>query len=178
MVGGIVALDLDFLGKFGDDAGLDHVLGQVDQHRTGPPGPGDMEGLVDGLGQLVDVLHQVVVLGAGPGDADDVHFLEGVVADQGGGHLAGDDHDGDGVQVGRSDAGHRVGGPGAGGHQGHAHLAGGPGIAVRRMDRGLLVAHQDMLDLRRPGELVIDVQDHAPGVAEDVFHLFPFQTFQ
>ena len=155
-----------------------HVLGQVHQHRTGPPGPGDMEGLVDGLGQVVDVLHQIVVLGAGPGDADDVHFLEGVVADQGGGHLAGDHHDGDGVHVGRSDAGHRVGGPGAGGHQGHAHLAGGPGIAVRRMDRGLLVAHQDMLDLRRPGQLVINIQDHPPGVAEDVFHLFPFQTFQ
>ncbi len=36
VVGGIVALDLDGFGEFGDDAGLDHILGQVDQHRTGP----------------------------------------------------------------------------------------------------------------------------------------------
>ena len=58
---------------------------------TGPGRPvcGDMEGLVDERGELVDVLHQPVVLGAGPRDADGVAFLEGVGADQRGRHLTG-----------------------------------------------------------------------------------------
>jgi hypothetical protein len=40
--------------------------------------------------QIVDVLHQPVVLGARPGDADGVAFLEGIIADQVRRHLAGD----------------------------------------------------------------------------------------
>jgi hypothetical protein len=36
------------------------------------------EGLMQNARQIVDVLDQPVVLGAGPGDADGVAFLEGV----------------------------------------------------------------------------------------------------
>ena len=50
MVGGVVALDLDGLGKLGHRAGLTHILGQVHQHRPRPPGPGDIKGLVDASG--------------------------------------------------------------------------------------------------------------------------------
>jgi hypothetical protein len=50
-----------------------------------------MEGLADGGHQILHVLDQVVVLGAGPGDADDIDLLEGIVADQTGWHLAGKD---------------------------------------------------------------------------------------
>ena len=136
-----------------------------------------MEGLVDGGGQMLDILDQVVVLGAGPGDAHDVHFLKGVVADQAGGHLAGEHHDGDGVQVGRGNARHRVGGAGARGHQGHPHLGRGPGIAVGGVDRSLFVAYQDMPDVGGPGQFVIDIEDHPAGVTEDVFDSLPLQTF-
>ena len=177
MVGGVVALDLDGLGKLGHGAGLTHILGQVHQHRPRPPGPGDMKGLVYRLGQILDVLDQVVVLGAGPGDAHDVHLLKGVVADQGGGHLAGEHHDGDGVQVGRGNARHRVGGAGARGDQGHPHLGRGPGIAVRGVDRSLFVAYQDMPDAGGPVQFVIDIEDHPAGVTEDVLDSLPLQAF-
>ena len=60
---------------------------------TGPGRPldGDVERLVQHARQIVDVLHQIIVLGAGPGDADRVALLEGVVADQMRRHLPGDD---------------------------------------------------------------------------------------
>ncbi len=59
-----------------------HVLRHVDQNRTGTARGRDIERLVQHLGQIVDVAHQPVVLGAGTRDADGVAFLERVVADQ------------------------------------------------------------------------------------------------
>ena len=55
----------------------------------GPAAAGDVERLVHHARQVVDVLDQVIVLGAGPGDAGGVGLLEGVVADQVRRHLAG-----------------------------------------------------------------------------------------
>ena len=55
---------------------------------------------------------------------------------------------GDGIEVGIGDAGDQVGGARAGGGQADAHLAGGPGIAVGGMGGALLVAHQDVAQLR------------------------------
>ena len=76
------------VGAFGEL----HVLGDVDQHRPGPARGGDVEGLVQDAGEVAHVLDQDVVLGGRAGDPDRVAFLEGVGADQVGGHLAGDHH--------------------------------------------------------------------------------------
>jgi hypothetical protein len=59
-----------------------HVLRNIDHDRTRPAGRGDAERLVQNARQIVDVLHQPVVLGAGPRDADRIAFLERVIADQ------------------------------------------------------------------------------------------------
>jgi len=126
-----------------------------------------VERLVDHPRQVLDPLHQIVVLGARAGDADGVGLLEGVRADQVGGDLAGDDHQGDGVQQGVDDAGDGVGGPGAGGHQAHARLAGGAGVALGRMGRALFVAHQDVMQARLVEQGVVDRQDRAARIAED-----------
>ena len=40
------------------------------------------EGFARATGEVVHVLHQIIVLGAGPGDAHRVRFLERVVADE------------------------------------------------------------------------------------------------
>jgi len=58
---------------------------------TGPGRPleGDVKRLVQHARQILDALHQIVVLGARPGDADRVALLERVVADQVRRHLAG-----------------------------------------------------------------------------------------
>jgi len=86
---GLVGLEADLarripeFGPAGDD-----VFGQIHQHGPGPAGLGHVKGLLDQAGQGFGVPGQVVVLGYGPGDADYVHFLKGVVADHHAGHLA------------------------------------------------------------------------------------------
>ncbi|CAA7626911.1 conserved hypothetical protein [Magnetospirillum sp. UT-4] len=158
--------------------GLDHVLGQVDQHRAGTAGAGDVEGLVHGAGQIVDVLDQVIVLGARPGDAGDVGFLEGVVADQAGRHLAGEAHQRHRVAQGIGQAGDGVGGAGARGDQHAADLAGGAGVALGGMHGGLLVTDQHVLEAVLLEQLVVDGQYRAARIAEEHLDALVDQSLQ
>ena len=122
------------------------ILGKIDQNRPGPSASGNIKGLLDGPAKVFDVFYQIVMFGAGPGDADNIGFLKGVVSDEQGSDLAGQNDDGDRVHEGRGDPGHRIGGPRSGGDQHHSHLSRGPGISVCRMDRGLFMANQDLAD--------------------------------
>ena len=58
-----------------------HVLGNIDQHRARPAGRGHVERLAHDPGDVVDVGHQVMVLGHAAADLDDRRLLEGVGAD-------------------------------------------------------------------------------------------------
>ena len=100
------------------------------------------------------------------GDAGDVGFLEGVGADEVAARLAGDGDHGRRVHVGVGDAGDQVGRAGAAGGDADADLAGGAGIAVGHVGRALLVADQEMLQIRIV-EGVVERDDHAAGQAED-----------
>ncbi len=60
--------------------GLLGVLGDVDQHRAGAAGLGDLEGLAEHGGDVFGAGDQPVVLGDGQGDAGDVDFLKGVAS--------------------------------------------------------------------------------------------------
>ena len=60
---------------------LEHILGDIDEDGAGASGGGNVEGLVDDLGKFVEFLDEVVVLGAGTGNAEGIGFLEGVAAD-------------------------------------------------------------------------------------------------
>ena len=91
-------------------------------------------------------------------------------------HLAGQHDNGDRIHVRRRDAGHRVGDAGAGRHEGDADLVAGARIAIRRVDRALLVPDQHVLDLFLLGKLVVDVEDRAARIAEDVLDALLFQA--
>src|SRR3546814_11423907 len=65
-------------------------------------------------------------------------LLKGVGADQMGGHLAGEDDDGDRIHKRVGDAGDGVRRAGAGGDEHDARLAGGSRVTLRRMHGGLL----------------------------------------
>ena len=54
-----------------------------------------MERLVHDVGQIVGLLDQPVVLGAGPRDPDGIGLLEGIIADHEGRNLPGQDDDRD-----------------------------------------------------------------------------------
>jgi len=123
---------------------------------------------VDDAFQVLDPFDQIVVLGARAGDADGVRLLEGVGADQMGRDLAGQDHQGDGIHQGVDDRGDGVGRAGARRRQHHAGLAGGAGVALRRVARALLVARQHVTQARLMKEGVIDRQHRAARIAEQV----------
>ena len=133
----------------------------------GPPGPGDVERLGDDARQVVGVADQVVVLGHRQRDAVDVDLLEGVLADQRAGHVAGDRDHRHRVEERRPDAGDQVGRARAGGAHAHADPAGDPRVAVGRVRAALLVADQDVAQLRVVAEDVVERQDHAARVAEE-----------
>ena len=164
-----VPLVLEFLGARIEALGELDVLRDVDDHRPRPAALGDMERLVQHARKVGDALHQIIVLGAGPGDADGVAFLERIVADEVGRHLAGEAHDRDGIHERIGQPGDRIGRAGAGGHQHASDLAGRAGIAFRRVHRALLMPHQDVPDLVLLKQRVVDRQHGAARIAEEMF---------
>ena len=138
---------LEVLGPRVDAFGKLDVLGDVDHHRAGPSALGDMERLVQHARKVADVLHEIIVLGAGARDAHRVAFLKCVIADEVGWHLPSQAHQWRRVHEGVGEPGDGFGGAGTGGHQHAPHLAGRARITLGRVHRALLVPHQDVLDL-------------------------------
>ena len=98
--GRLVGLHLRLVGLMRDVRRPDVVAGReldvlrdVDDDRPRPAGLGDVERLVQDAREVVDVLHQPIVLRARARDADRVALLESVVADQVRRHLPGDADD-------------------------------------------------------------------------------------
>ena len=148
-----------------------NIAGNVDMHRAGTAGGGDVECLLDDAGQLGGILDQIGVLGKGRHGAGDVHLLKDVAAQQVAGNLAGNGHHRDGVHVGRGNTGDEVGGAGARGHHTHAHLAGDAGITGCHMARVLLGTHQRIADLGRGTQNIHSRTDRRAGVAKHALYL-------
>ena len=104
-------------------------------------------------------------------DALDISLLEGVPAQQRGGHVAGEGNHRHAVHIGGGNAGDKVGGTGAAGGKHHAGAACGAGVAVRRVGRALLMRGQHMADAVGIFiKLIIQIQHGTAGVAEQGVH--------
>jgi len=134
------------------------VLRNVDHHGSGATGRGNIEGLLDGGRDVLDVLHQESVFDARARDADGIAFLERVLADGMSGHLAGEDHQRNRVHIRGGNTGHGAGHARTRSHQGNADLVGGACVAVC-----------GVLDLVLLEQLVVDEQYSATGIAEHMF---------
>ena len=134
------------------EVGLDHfqlyVAGNVNQHRAWASLLSDHKGLANGGSQVFGRHHHEALLGAGGGDGADVALLKRLGAESGARHLSGDSDQRHRVGLGAHDAGDEVGRSGAGGSDTDAHLATDPRVSVGGMGRGLLVAHEDVAELR------------------------------
>ena len=174
---GLIAADVDFFGvcKLFDILILD-INGNVDEDGAGTAGGGDVESLLDDAGDVVGVLHQIAVLGEGSHGAGDVHFLEDIAAQQMAGDLTGDGHHGDGVHIGRGDAGDEVGCAGTGGDHTHAYLAADTGIAGGHVACVLLGAHEGIADFRMLLQGIYGGADGGAGITENVIDAFLQQT--
>ena len=146
------------------------VLRNVDNDRPWPPVLSHEKRLMHDARKVVHVFHEVIVLRAGPRDADGVAFLEGVGANQRCRNLPRDANDRDRIHQRIGEPRHRVRRAGAGGDEHHAHLAAGAGIAFRRVHRALLVAHEEVLDAGLLENLVVDRKNSAAGISEDVLY--------
>ena len=142
------------------------VFGNIHDHRSGTPGSGDNECLLDGNGQVAHILDQEIVFDAGARDAHRIDFLKRIQTDRRGGDLTGEDHHWNGIHVGSGDAGDRIRRSGTGSDQRHPYPAGCAGICIRRMHPGLLMAHQDVFELVLLENFVIDVEHGSARVAE------------
>ena len=163
--------NVDVVGVGQGDVGLRNldILTDVHQHGPRPPRARDLEGGSHHPGQVVDVGDQEVVLGDGEGHTDDIRLLEGVVSQQGGGHLARDGDDGDGIHHGGGQAGDEVERTGARSRHAHADFARGAGVAVGHVGRALLVAGQHVAD-GVLGHRVVGGQNCTTWVAEEHVH--------
>ena len=149
-----------------------NVFGNIDNHRAGASGAGDMKGFLDRYGQVANILDQKVVFDDGACDTHGVAFLESVKTNRMRGHLTGNDHHRDAVHVGGRNAGHGISHARARGHQGHADFTGSARVTVGGVNCGLLMTYQHMLNGVLLVKCVVDVQDSATGVAPDVLYIF------
>ena len=148
-----------------------HILGNVHQHRPLAAALGNAEGGTHGVGQILHPADGVVVLGDGHGHALDVGFLKAVLAQQGGGHVAGKGNHRHAVHERGGNAGDQVGGTGTAGGQHHAGAAGGTGITVGSVGGALLMGGQDVPDpVGIFIQLVVQVQNRAAGIAKNGIH--------
>jgi len=72
------------------DLGNLHVDGNINQHRAGSSCGSDIEGLADGLSQLIRIFDDYIMFGNRTRDAGGVGFLKGIIADQVCADLAGE----------------------------------------------------------------------------------------
>ena len=142
---GFVAAQFNLVGIFEFGRGHLDILGQIDDHRTGPTGPGNVEGLFDDAGQVLDVFDQVVMLGDRPGDADEVRLLEGIIANQTRWDLAGNDNHWNRIHISIGNSGNCVGCPGTTGCNGDTDPASRTRVTVGSMYGRLFVTRQDVL---------------------------------
>ena len=147
-----------------------HIFGQVNEHRSRASCPGDVECLFDDPPQVRAVPHCHAVLCNAAGDADDIHFLEGIISDQVSRHLTCKTYEGHTVIIRRRKTRNQVRRPRSAGHQTHAHFAGRPRIGVRLVDQRLLVARQDDLNVVLTSQLIADINSTRARIPEDRIH--------
>ena len=147
------------------------VLGNIHQHRAFSSFVCQPEGFPDGVGQLIHVFDNVIVLGDGHGHAGDVHFLKAVQSQQIAGHVAGNGHYRNGIHIGGGNAGDQIGGAGAGSGDAHAYPSGSPGIAVCCVGCTLFMGGFNMANLVAVlVQGIINIQDCAAGIPEYGIH--------
>jgi hypothetical protein len=166
------------LGRDGvdpDDLVVQHVAGDVDEHRSLAARHGRPEGQAEGVGDPVGPGHLDRQLRHGAEQGDEVELLERVASGEPERGPAGDGDDG-GVRHERAgDARHEVRRARPAGHQAHRRRAGDPREPVGHEGAPLLVADVDVLDAPVVVEDVEHVQEGRADDPEHVPHAFGLQ---
>ena len=153
------------------------VFRNVNQHRTGTAGRGDVERFMHHLRQVRGVLHQKVMLGRRARDAERVRFLKRIGAHQLARNLAGDRHDRNRIHHRVDQAGDQIGGARAGGRAAYADSSGCARISLRLESGILLMPDQHVANLMIV-QGVVERNRDAAGITEDDVNVFADQAIQ
>ncbi len=124
---------------------LRHILRDIDENGAGPSCGGDMMRFPCNSRKIIGVLHEVVVLHDGHGNAENISFLKSVFAEHPENLLARKDDHWNGVHLGCHQPRDGVSCSRTGGHQDSRRLSGCPSIAVGHMDCALFVPYEHKL---------------------------------
>ena len=155
---------------------LRYIFRNIDHDRTGTAAGGDLECFLDGLGKLVDIGYQEVVFDARTGNADRIHLLKRIRTDERIADLSADDHHRNRIAVCGGNAGQRIGHARSGSNQRNADFAADARIRICRVYRRLLVACQDVFEFIELENSVVDFDDCAARIAENVLYTLGFET--
>ena len=176
-IGRVVAANRDRVRILEIDLVHGNVLGNVHQHGTGSAGGRDVERFLDGLRQVIHVLHQEIIFCTGAAEPDVISFLKGIVPDERSGDLAGKAHHGHGIHVGIGQRGDHVGHAGTRRNQGHSGFPRSFCIAFGHVAGCLLMPGQNDFDVFLLMQDVENFQDYPAGKSKNRFHSFALQGF-
>ena len=120
----------------------------INQHRTWPPLQSGLEGFMNGGSQVRSRHDHEGLFSAGGCDAANIAFLESFRSQSSPGYLPRYCDHRHRVCLGAHYAGHQVGSAGTRSGHAHADFARDAGIPISGVGGGLLVAHQNMAQLR------------------------------
>ena len=143
------------------------VAWDVNENRTRPPRPRDVERGLERVRQLLDVLDEPRMLDDRDGDPGDVALLERIRPDQVRPHLPGDAHERRRVHPRVGDRRHEVRRARPRGGESDADPPGCACVPLRHVPGALLVPREHVADGGAPGERVVRGQDSAAREPED-----------
>mmetsp|Transcript_15919 Transcript_15919/g.30675 ORF Transcript_15919/g.30675 Transcript_15919/m.30675 type:complete len:321 (+) Transcript_15919:1255-2217(+) len=147
-----------------------NVLGHVYEHGTRAARVGEEERLAHDARQVIQVGHQVVVLGDLARDFHNGSLLKCVCANHRPGHLPSDGHHGNRVQKRVCQASHQVGGAGTRGGNAHGGFTRHLSVSLRGKHLALLVAAENVSNGAGPGEGLVDLHARAARVRKHQVH--------
>ena len=116
------------------------------------------------------------MLHARTGNADHIHFLKCIRTDGGRTDLSRNHHQRNGIAVCSGNTRNRIGCAGARSNQRNAHFPAGTGIGIGSVDGSLLVPRQDMSELFKLEYGIVNFQNCATRIAENIFHALGSQA--
>ena len=153
---------------------LKNVLGNIDDHRAGPPGFGDLERSRDHIEEFLGAHHHEAVFGDGEREPKRIDLLKGIGAEQRTGDLARDGHQRHAVELRICDGREQV----RRARSRSAQADGGPARdashSLRDEPRALFVPREDVPD-GAVVERVVEGQDRAAGNAGKDVNALAFQ---
>ncbi|MNN33776.1 hypothetical protein D3C81_1475460 [compost metagenome] len=131
---------------------------------------------MDNTRQILNVPNKIAVFCDRHRDAGNICLLERIGSDQAGNDVPRYDNERNGIHKRRGDPRHRIGRSRSGGGDTYADFASGSGVPVRRVDGALLMSGQQVVEIGKSVQRVINVQHRSARITKDALDTFQKQA--